>query len=227
MTMKQSATVDPNPTGTNTPCGPGVRQPRQERGERRVDAILDACADLLGELGPDRLTVQALAERSCTSKGSLYHFFPDLPSVMRALADRHMAELERLTRELVADESIEWRSLSRTEAVDRFLTPLAYITAHPDLLALARAHVDLGAGARCLTPFRELADHILEQRCPALPARQRLASASAMVGLADGIVGYGLRSDDVRPSEMAGELRRVLVAYLGEIEGAQQSELTR
>jgi AcrR family transcriptional regulator len=222
MSMKHQMPIQ-EPEPTNTSCIAGVRQPRQARGERRVDAILDACAALLTELGPDRLTVQALSERACASKGTLSHFFPDLPSVLRALADRHMAELDRLTRDLVADTTIDWPALSRAQTVDRFLTPLGYIKAHPDLLALARARVDLGPDARCLTPFRDLAEHILRHRCPSLPDAKRRTYASVMVGLADGVVGYALRLDDVAPREMSVELHRALVAYLGEIEAGAKS----
>ena len=39
---------------------------------------------------------------------------------------------------MIADANIPWANLSLTEVVDRFLAPLAYLKAHPDLLALAR-----------------------------------------------------------------------------------------
>jgi AcrR family transcriptional regulator len=192
-----------------------LRRPRQLRGERRVEVILDAAAALIAEGGAESLTVQALADRARTSKGSLYHFFPDLQAVLCALADRHGAAITRLTAALIADPSIEWARLTLDETVDRFLAPVAYLEAHPDLLALARMPMVLDGTTKRLTPIRDLAIHILKQRCPALPARQRLAGASTMVALLDGIVGYGLRSDDVAPRHMLAELRRALRAYLG------------
>ncbi|NUP70072.1 MAG: TetR family transcriptional regulator, partial [Gemmatimonadaceae bacterium] len=42
----------------------GIRQPQQLRGERRVEAILDAAAAIVGEQGLPALTVQALADRA-------------------------------------------------------------------------------------------------------------------------------------------------------------------
>ena len=36
-----------------------------------------------------------------------------------------------------------------------------------------------------------------------------------MVAIVDGVVGYALRSEDVRPALMMTELRRALCAYLG------------
>ena len=195
----------------------GPRQPRQPRGERRVETILDAAAALIAEGGAESLTVQSLADRARTSKGSLYHFFPDLQAVLCALADRHGAAITSLTAGLIADRSIDWPRLTLDQVIDRFLTPVAYLAAHPDLLALARTPMVLDRATRRLTPIRDLALHILEQRYPGLPARQRLAAASTMVALLDGIVGYALRCDDVPRQLMLAELRRVLCAYLGEL----------
>jgi AcrR family transcriptional regulator len=193
----------------------GQRQPRQERGERRVCAILDAAAALITECGAEGLTVQALAERAQTSKGSLYHFFPDLQSVVRALAERHTRAITRLTQAMIADAGTDWASLSVDETVERFIAPLAYLEAHPDLLALARAPNMLDNTTRRLSPICDLADHILHRRYPRLSAHDRLVRASIMVAVMDGIVGYSLRSNELESGRMVEELRRVLAAYLG------------
>lgn len=204
-----------------------LRQPQQVRGERRVDAILDAAAALIAEGGAESLTVQALADRAQTSKGSLYHFFPDLRAVLCALADRHTTALTALSSAMVADASIDWARLTPDEAIDRFLAPLAYLETHPDLLALARTPMLMDHTTRRLTPFRDLAAHLLKRRCSRLSSRQRVASASAMVAIVDGIVGYGLRSDDVSPKQMVAELRRVLGAYLGALDECAKGAPTR
>jgi AcrR family transcriptional regulator len=202
--------------------GDRIRQPRQERGERRVVAILDAAAALIAEGGADRLTVQALADRARTSKGSLYHFFPDLPSVLCALADRHTAAITALTDAMLRDAGLDWRALTIEQTVDCFLAPLVYLEAHPDLLALVRAPVIVRHDTRRLMPIRALADRILRVRCPALTPRRRLACASTMVALLDGIVGYMLRSDEVDPRRMVVELKRVLSAYLVAVEAIRR-----
>jgi AcrR family transcriptional regulator len=195
-----------------------VRRPQQERGERRVEAILDAAAAILAEGGVAALTVQALADRAHTSKGSLYHFFPDLGAVLCALSDRHSSALTALSAGMIADATIPWASLTPADVIDRFLAPLAYLNAHPDLLALARTPEAIGRSTRRLTPYRDLATHLLHRRCPRLTPRQRLAGASAMVAMVDGVVGYALRADDVTPQQMTAELRRALCAYLGALD---------
>jgi AcrR family transcriptional regulator len=159
-----------------------------------------------------------LADRAQTSKGSLYHFFPDLSAVLCALADRHSAALTALSSEMIGDPDIPWAALSLSEVIDRFLAPLAYLKAHPDLLALARAPEAIGRSTRRLTPFRDLAAHVLLRRCSKLTPQRRLAGASAMVAMVDGVVGYALRADDVSPDQMMAELRRALCAYLGALD---------
>lgn len=204
------------PTAPHEPASvERLRQPQQERGERRVEAILDAAAALIAEAGVEGLTVQALAERAQTSKGSLYHFFPDLRSVVCALGERHTRALGALSSTMIADPTIAWSTLSLAETIDRFLAPLSYLKAHPDLLALARMPKVLDDSTRRLSPYRELAAHILARRNPGMAARQRLAAAAAMVAIVDGVVAYGLRSDDVSPAQMEAELRRALCGYLG------------
>jgi AcrR family transcriptional regulator len=190
------------------------RRPRQERGERRVSAILDAAAELIGETGPGGLTVQALADRAETSKGSLYHFFPDLPSVLRALADRHAAAIGDLTRALMADPAVDWSALTVTETVTRLIAPLAYLEANPDLLALARLPLLGDEKTRRLAPICDLADHILRHRYPGLPSQARTSRASTMVAVLDGVVSYSLRSVDVDAHDMVIELSAVLAGYL-------------
>jgi AcrR family transcriptional regulator len=212
-----SSLIEPHAATEGLDCPPAAsasRQPRQERGERRVCAILDAAAALITECGAEGLTVQALAERALTSKGSLYHFFPDLQSVLRALAERHRDAITRLTQSLIADADIDWASLSLDETVERFIAPLAYLEAHPDLLALARAPNVVDTTTRRLAPICDLADHILRRRYPELAEPDRVLRASTMVAVMDGIVGYSLRSHQRESERMVGELRRVLAAYL-------------
>jgi AcrR family transcriptional regulator len=195
-----------------------LRQPQQLRGERRVEAILDAAAATIAEEGLGALTVQVLADRAQTSKGSLYHFFPDLRAVLCALADRHATALTALSSEMIADAGIPWAALPLTEVIDRFLAPLAYLKAHPDLLALARSPEAIARSTSRLAPYRALAEHVLHRRCARLTPRQGLAAASTMVAMVDGVVGHGLHADDVSPEQMIAELHRALCAYLGALD---------
>jgi AcrR family transcriptional regulator len=59
--------------------------------------MLDACAQLVDEVGCDGLTTTLLAERAQVAIGSVYQFFPDKQAVVRALVVRNLeAYLDRL-----------------------------------------------------------------------------------------------------------------------------------
>ncbi|GID13696.1 TetR family transcriptional regulator [Actinocatenispora rupis] len=66
------------------------RVPVQERSAARVQRMLDACADLVDELGYDGLTTTLLAERAGVAIGSVYQFFPDKRAVVQALTLRNL-----------------------------------------------------------------------------------------------------------------------------------------
>ena len=63
------------------------KQPKQERSQATVEAILTATAHILTEDGYDRLTTNRVAERAGVSIGSLYQYFPHKDALIFALAD--------------------------------------------------------------------------------------------------------------------------------------------
>ncbi len=68
------------------------RKPRQQRSIASWHAVLDAAAQLFGELGYARTTTNKVAERAGVSIGSLYQYFADKDALLRALAERHVRE---------------------------------------------------------------------------------------------------------------------------------------
>ena len=75
-------------------------EPSQRRSTQRLDALLDAAADIVDETGFERLTTQMVAERAGASIGTVYRYFPDRVAVLHALRERSI----RRFRERVADE---------------------------------------------------------------------------------------------------------------------------
>jgi AcrR family transcriptional regulator len=51
--------------------------PKQERSARRLAGFLQAAAELFSEIGFEATTMQAIADRSDSSIGALYNYFPD------------------------------------------------------------------------------------------------------------------------------------------------------
>lgn len=75
-------------------------EPTQRRSTQRLEALLDAAAEIVDETGFERLTTQMVAERAGASIGTVYRYFPDRVAVLHALRERSV----RRFRERVADE---------------------------------------------------------------------------------------------------------------------------
>ncbi|MFI9271519.1 TetR family transcriptional regulator [Kitasatospora sp. NPDC052896] len=80
------------------------RRPVQQRSQLRLERVLDACAELLDEVGAAALTTKETAARAQVPIGTLYQFFTGKQSLLAALARRNLNRyLDRLTRRLEAE----------------------------------------------------------------------------------------------------------------------------
>jgi AcrR family transcriptional regulator len=116
------------------PVGPLRRVPVQGRSLARVHRMLDACAELVDEVGYDGLTTTLLAERAGVAIGSVYQFFPDKRAIVQALTMRNVeAYVERLSRR-IADGHVDkwWDAVDA--AIDEFIdmnrTVIGFRTLH-------------------------------------------------------------------------------------------------
>ncbi len=88
--------------GDNQPGVPLVRtEPVQERSSARIDALLDAAAAVVDEIGFDRLTTAMVAERAGASIGTVYRYFPDRIVLLQALRDRALSRYRNLVVEKI------------------------------------------------------------------------------------------------------------------------------
>ena len=67
---------------------------QQSRSRERVEILLEAAEGLLTEVGLDGLKMRELARRAALPIASVYHYFPSSSAVARAVAIRHMENLE-------------------------------------------------------------------------------------------------------------------------------------
>ncbi|MFI2271841.1 MULTISPECIES: TetR family transcriptional regulator [Catenuloplanes] len=106
---------------TAVTAGPLRRVPVQGRSVARVQRMLDACAELVDEVGYEGLTTTLLAERAEVAIGSVYQFFPDKRAIVQALALRNMeAYLERLSARFAAGNLAHWWD-GVDAAIDEFI----------------------------------------------------------------------------------------------------------
>jgi AcrR family transcriptional regulator len=83
----------------------------QRRSTERVARILDACAEVLDEVGYDALTTREVARRAEVPIGTLYQFFAGKSTLCQALAERNLEVfIERLSARLDRDPVSGWQS---------------------------------------------------------------------------------------------------------------------
>lgn len=211
---------------TATEAGPDAvqepRTPQQERGQRRVCAILDAAARIIADEGSGGVTMHRVARESGTATGSMYHFFPEREALILALARRHRDAVRDILTVMERESAPLWPNLSTSEAVDSFLDPVTeYADAHPDLSALYRFVSATG----CNDQRDERLDELVIRLGKCLVASRVECSPSEITTRAVALIGIleGMKSaarlhppsrEGVTDAALRGELRRAIVAYL-------------
>ena len=74
------------------------KTPVQARSTATVDAILSATTQVLLSEGQERLTTTRVAYRAGVSVGTLYQYFPNKQTLLRAVLERHVASESFLAR---------------------------------------------------------------------------------------------------------------------------------
>jgi AcrR family transcriptional regulator len=105
------------------PIGPQAMvrtEPVQQRSAQRVAHLLDTAAALIDELGIDALTTSDVAARSESSVGVVYRYFPNIQSLLRALAARNLARFTESIYDALGSDAVEWRQTVDI-AIDTFI----------------------------------------------------------------------------------------------------------
>ena len=192
-----------------------VRQPIQERGERRVEEILDAAAAVIAEAGVEGATTNAIAERAGSSVGSLYHFFPNKDAIVLALAARYESELREVNQGSMTGEAAR---VSIPELVEGIVTPLArFMERNPAYLPVYHATRD-PRHPGCMTPALNettvgLVDRLMAARVPSVPAEHRRLRAEVSVALVHYLLEFAWTSPPARRQGIVQELKRLLALY--------------
>ena len=170
-------------------------------------------------------TVHGVAARANTSIGSMYHFFPDGESVLRALAERHMAELEKLLQGIRATDDATWAAAPLADAVATILDPLmAYMEAHPDLFALPHEQQPEGCepdGHGLDKLSIEIFERFIGARTPGVSEADRQLRARMMHGITEGIAMRAAQYAVLERPPLFRELRVAVTAYLAVYEVSQ------
>lgn len=86
-------------------------EPVQARSAARLTRLLDSAAEVIDEIGYERLTTAMVAERAGASIGTVYRYFPDRIAVLQSLSGRFVTEFVDEVGVVLQSEAVEsWPS---------------------------------------------------------------------------------------------------------------------
>jgi AcrR family transcriptional regulator len=196
------------------------RRPRQSRGQKRVELLLDAAAAVIAEHGLEGATAEAIAQQARTAKGSLYQFFPNRDAVIAGLALRYADEMRAIHERAFPLDAHE---LPLEQLIDRIVRPLAeFHDRNPAFRRVFASHEGPTDDTRSapsrlrsqlFESFVDRLDVLFAARNPALANRDRRRAALVAATIGQGLLRARALVSDKKG--MLDELRRVLVGYLG------------
>lgn len=198
-----------------------VRAPVQQRGQQRVEEILDAAELVMSEVGVDAATTNAIAERAGASVGSLYHFFPNKQAILVGLAERYAQRAaEILQRERRIDDPTLPLPVLFTNMVDAFAEMGKN---NPGYMAFCRA-TDSGVGGTSHVALQadrqkqELVQELLVLRCPGIPRDEAAVHAALSVTTVHAVLDHMLAVDEPLRSGLRAALIELMVGYFTPVE---------
>jgi len=187
------------------------RIPQRGRGEKRLGELLDAAAAEIAAVGYEAATMKAIAERSGTSVGTVYQYFPNKEAVVVALRTQYGQEMEERWLALMAEEG----GLSTVQLVSRmFEVLMAYMSIRPAYVPLTQAPAAYSRDPAARMRLREHFAALFRARRPALTAAQATRIANVTLQLIRGMHQLHADAKPREQRELAAEFRRAVSAYL-------------
>ncbi|MBK3571318.1 MULTISPECIES: TetR/AcrR family transcriptional regulator [unclassified Streptomyces] len=193
------------------------RAPVQRRSAERLTRILDACADLLDEVGYDALSTRAVAVRAGVPIGSVYRFFGNKRAMADALAQRNLERYTERVTERLKETGGEggWRA-----AVDAVLDEYIAMKRTAPGFSLVDFGNQIPVGSGHAEPNHRVADRLTDllsgylSREPDEDLRRTFLIA---VETADSLVHLAFRVAPEGDEKVIEETRALLRAYLARV----------
>ncbi len=191
-------------------------QPKQKRGQRRVDAILNAASERFAEVGYENATIIEIAARADTSVGSLYQFFANKEAILKALVERYV---ERASVVFAAMEVEAFPDMTLEQSIKAILVPLkAFIRDNRDFQVIfssptGSTYVDETIRSMDEAFLARTGASLLRARPNMRPEELRKYSLVCMV-IMKGLLGLAHHSSELTLDEVFEELEAVYLRYL-------------
>jgi AcrR family transcriptional regulator len=175
-----------------------------------VAGFLNAAASVVNEVGYERATMCAIAERARSCIGSLYQFFPNKRSVAEALRAQYTKEIEQSWIALEHQAA----GLSAEALISRLVSlQLELVKSHPALLALLDVPPTPHTSAR-RGLIRSRIAMVLIAHKPGMSKATALRTAAVVQQVSRGLLTLFAQTDAEGKAEMIEEFKSVLTGYL-------------
>jgi AcrR family transcriptional regulator len=177
--------------------------------------MLDACAELVDEVGYEGLTTTLLAERAGVAIGSVYQFFPDKRAIVQALTLRNMESyLQRLSDRFAQGDLTHW-----WDGVDAGIDE--YIAMHRSVPGFRTLHFGDVVDLHLLDEERDNNGVIAEQLTQVLVEQFGIADGPPLrfaleiaVEAADSLIKLAFRRDPGGEDRVLAEAKALIREYL-------------
>ena len=191
-------------------------KPKQLRAQAAFERILAATAELISEIGIDRITTIQVADRAAVNVGTLYRYFPNKYALVTYLA-RQLSERQNTAVNYylaVVEPSLPWEqvldgivdamvSISRKE--------VAFVPLQRALLAVPELRAEY---RRSSEDVSELLTEFLRRWGIALPPSRARLIVTCMGECSAGLLDLAVSGDLPYDDDVVSELKRVFRGYV-------------
>ena len=190
-------------------------EPVQQRSTERITNLLDAAADLIDEHGIDGLTTSDVATRSGSSVGVVYRYFPNIQSLLRALASRNMEKFTARIFGAMSEQPEGWMA-AMNAAIDGYV---ALLRDEPGFRALGFGDV---IDKRFIQPdasnnsvlAREFTD-LFVKKYGLAPSPELSLDLEIIIEIADALLHRAFLYERQGDERFIAKLRTIVFEYMG------------
>jgi AcrR family transcriptional regulator len=185
--------------------------PQQDRSARRLARFLQAAAELFAAVGYEATTMQAIADRSDSSIGALYNYFPDKESVAATLRQQYSEDLRSRVKSLM----VQSNNLSAVRFAESFIDCIVdFVRDRPAWPNLLTAPISFHRAQSTRKALRSTIADALRSKNPFLSLERAFLAANVAVQIVKGMTTLWREAEAKSRDLVAAEFRKVLTSYL-------------
>jgi AcrR family transcriptional regulator len=191
------------------------RQPKQARGQQRVDLLLHAAAAAFAEVGYENATTNDIARRAGVSIGSLYQFFPNKEAMLTALTERYRTEMRAIFEQYFTPENT--RGMTFSDIISGLIEGLvSFKLTHRgfDTIFTSSAVEDTVAVTDMHGMMVQRIEDMLSAHFPALAPERRRLGAEVGIQIVKGLMTLTEPPHNFPVEHVIPEMKRAIIGYV-------------